>query len=326
MHHAPRPPLHVAFASMCVRISVKSDYHVIGSRDAPGAGPWVFYQRCAASLCSLLKWPAVRELPVLYLVDDALPLWLRRAARFQGVSLLNVSGAASDWPSTPRYPHAPPRAYSFHKFALWRLGAYFERIVFFDADVFFVRDPGPLLQLTSSDADALWAVRMPAPPSKWKAHQDQALGRYFNSGLMVFRPTDETYQLIMRAWRTDGYKLYAADENDVGDQDLLIEVYTINSTNKATRLRALPSCAHFRTAKRDYQRRCLEPEGLKERVIVHGTYHFGPSEKAAGWKLFRSGTKCNAEGPLPSGRPRFAGSIDVVRPGPRSVRVRLTSH
>ena len=39
-------------------------------------------------------------------------------------------------------------------------------IVFFDADVFFVRDPGPLLQLTSSDADALWAVRMPAPPSK----------------------------------------------------------------------------------------------------------------------------------------------------------------
>lgn len=115
--------------------------------------PHVFYQRCAASACSLLQWPAVQRHPIIYLVDDALPAPLRRAFLQNGISLLNVSIGA--WPATPRYPHAPPRAYSFHKLALWRLGAHFDRVVFYDSDAFFVNDPARLLQLTSADVIAL---------------------------------------------------------------------------------------------------------------------------------------------------------------------------
>ena len=63
------PAQRIAFASMCIR---SSGYHVPGSR--PGHNQWhVFYERCAASACSLLRWPSVRRHPIVYLVDDALP-------------------------------------------------------------------------------------------------------------------------------------------------------------------------------------------------------------------------------------------------------------
>ena len=123
-------------------------------------------QRCAASACSLLRWPSVRRHPIIYLVDDALPAPLRFAFRRNSISLLNVSIGA--WPSTSRYPRAPPRLYSFHKLALWRLGGHFDRVVFYDSDAFFANDPARLLRITSYDTVALWATRMPAPPSKWK--------------------------------------------------------------------------------------------------------------------------------------------------------------
>jgi len=153
MADAALPAHRVAFASMCIR---SSGYHVPGSVSAHNR-PHVFYQRCAASACSLLHWPAVRQHPIIYLVDDALPAPLRRVFVRNGISLLNVSIGA--WPATSRYPHAPPRAYSFHKLALWRLGAHFDRVVFYDSDAFFANDPTHLLQLTSADMVALCARR-----------------------------------------------------------------------------------------------------------------------------------------------------------------------
>ena len=306
------PAQRIAFASMCIR---SSGYHVPGSR--PGHNqPHVFYERCAASACSLLRWPSVRRHPIVYLVDDALPAQLRRALSRNAISLLNVSIGA--WPATPRYPSAPPRAYSFHKLALWRLGAHFDRVVFYDSDAFFANDPATLLRITSTDTVALWATRMPAPPSKWKPKADERVDRYFNSGLMVFRPSDDAHALILRALRTDAYRLYAANERDVGDQDVLIEVFSPYSAQPLTRLRDLHICANFRHTRRVYQRRCEQPAGRAARVVNHGTYHFDQTQQAASRRLTHTGscTRDHRTAARASARERpwFVGSINLIEP------------
>ena len=154
---------------------------------------------------------------------------------------------------------------------------------------------------------------MPAPPSKWKKKADEHIDRYFNSGLMVFRPSDESYALILRALQTDGYRLYAVHEKDVGDQDVLIAIYSPYSTQALTRLRDLDGCANFRNTRRVYQRRCELPSGRAERVVNHGTYHFGPPQQAAARRLAHTGS-CTAEEPPSKVRPRFVGSIDLIEP------------
>ena len=306
------PAQRIAFASMCIR---SSGYHVPGSR--PGHNqPHVFYERCAASACSLLRWPSVQRHPIVYLVDDALPASLRRAFSRNAISLLNVSIGA--WPATPRYPRAPPRAYSFHKLALWRLGAHFDRVVFYDSDAFFANDPAKLLRITNIDTVALWATRMPAPPSKWKKKADAHVDRYFNSGLMVFRPSDDAHALILRALQTDAYRLYAADERDVGDQDVLIEVFSPYSTQALTRLRDLDGCANFRHARRVYQRRCEQPAGRAARFVNHGTYHFDHTKQAASRRLTHT-SSCTRDRTVAARadlgeRPQFVGSIDLIEP------------
>ena len=162
---------------------------------------------------------------------------------------------------------------------------------------------------------------MPAPPSKWKRSADERIDRYFNSGLMVLRPSDEAYALILHTWRTDSYRLYAVNENDVGDQDVLIEVYSPYSTRALTQLRDLDGCANFRHTRRAYQKRCEEPSGRAARVVNHGTYHFGKPQQATARRLAHSGscTASSAEA-VSSARPSFVGSIDLVEPA--GVRVR----
>ena len=134
------PSHRVAFASMCVSAA---GYAVPGA--APSRlrrGPSL-YGRCAASVCSLLRWPSLADHPVLYLVDAAFRASLREPLlRAHRVSLLNST--LRRWPPTRRFPRAPLRLFNFHQFAAWRLGTWFDRIVWFDSDALWANDPARL--------------------------------------------------------------------------------------------------------------------------------------------------------------------------------------
>jgi hypothetical protein len=127
------------------------------------------------------------------------------------------------------------------KLWIWSLTAW-SRVVYYDADVFFLRSPEACAAMCPSDA-TLCAVRDPA--GAWPRRDD----RYFNSGFMVIRPSNATLAFLQS-------NVHRANGRTFGDQDLLNDVFKPDYV-------ALPRICNFLHASDD------APRAVNSGVAVH---------------------------------------------------------
>merc|ERR1712232_988280 len=136
---------------------------------------------CLFSIASLLRFTAPKT--VIVLADHWGVIHLQRfLAPFPQVHLVRVP-----LPSPPNRFLRPEGgfmlggSYTFAKLHAWRL-TQFQRLVWFDSDVFFLRSADPLVH-GYKDANFA-AVRFPF----------SVCSRYFNSGILLIRPSMNIYE------------------------------------------------------------------------------------------------------------------------------------
>lgn len=225
----------LAFASMCVANDKGVSYDLVS--------------RCLLSACCLRSWASVSQVPFVFIVDVDLPAAAKTFLRQQtNATLVEVTGAPR-WPSSVRWPTPPPRAYSFRKLQIWSLN--FTRVLFFDADAFFMRDP---LELVSSFRGAASLVAASYP-------NDPAGTWHLNSGLMLLRPSKQVHESLMHRWATGDFVALRSFQ-DSTEQDLLIAAYQ-------GRFAHLGRCDNYRGRHRPYQQDCE-----RTAVVVHSSHPF----------------------------------------------------
>ncbi|KAL1511161.1 hypothetical protein AB1Y20_005977 [Prymnesium parvum] len=215
-----------AFASMCIG---PTDGGLTPSR----------LSRCLWSACSLRSYHAPPT-PFFYFVDEQFPAAAARFLRLALNATLLRSRRALAWPASPRFPRAPRRAYTFHKLRAWLLGC-FDRVLYFDPDVFFTADAAHFFAYTP-----LAAAHFPMDPAG--AGHFNAGERRLAAGLMVIRPDARELARILATWRAGNFTA-ARGFSDLTDQDVLIAAF-------AGRVHPMRICDNFRGAHRPYHRQC----------------------------------------------------------------------
>ena len=188
---------------------------------------------CLVSACMLRTQHAVFT-PATYLVDDTLPEAVKRFMRYTlGVDTVTIPspGAHASWPKSKRFPRAPKRAYTFNKLHAWKLLSSDETILFFDADLFWTRDPVALFERYTPFA-ALTSF-----PGQM-AHKP---GEYVNSGLMLFTPNERDYAALIGNWTQGTFNLVRplTQRDKVSDQDVVRTVFK-------GRVNSMGECDQFR--------------------------------------------------------------------------------
>ena len=129
-----------------------------------------------------------------------------------------------------------------HKLRVFALA--FERLLFFDSDVYFMSDPGASYFAKYGAARVLAAAHFPI----------ESCERYFNSGIMLLRPSAESHAALMRRWASGDFEaLFGfAGKSGLTEQDLLIATFGDAYTR-------MDVCDNFRGAHRPYHRNCTRP-------------------------------------------------------------------
>ena len=164
---------------------------------------------CVASACSFREHHPSRSAPLLYFVSKSVPESTRVVLR--RLADVVVEMPKLRWPAGAGPTPLPHRLYSFWKLELWRLTAY-GRVLWFDADVFWTGDAqwyydrfGAAPHLAAAEYRHAKLV-----PKFWR----KAGLRYINSGIMLLRPSKETYASLVHRWTTRNYTSMPARRAD----------------------------------------------------------------------------------------------------------------
>jgi len=194
--HVPSSTDKVAFATMCIGQEM----------GATGAD-------CRPSVCSAVA-AAGPNATVVVMVNRLAASVVK--AQLAGLRVFVVEVSSVNWDETNhRYPE-PERLYTFMKLHVWRL-VQFECIVWFDADVFFRRDPFAVISKYRSTPQKLVAYEYPG-----RHYFDDKRIPYINTGFMLLRPSLRDLEKLVGMWRSGSYlRLAKAISWAPTEQDLI---------------------------------------------------------------------------------------------------------
>eukprot|EP00241_Pyramimonas_parkeae_P005669 CAMPEP_0114225250 /NCGR_PEP_ID=MMETSP0058-20121206/558_1 /TAXON_ID=36894 /ORGANISM="Pyramimonas parkeae, CCMP726" /LENGTH=407 /DNA_ID=CAMNT_0001335815 /DNA_START=131 /DNA_END=1351 /DNA_ORIENTATION=+ len=199
--------LRLAFVSICVDTGGHGN----------NFGGFSYYDQCMASLCSLLGTTSPKE--VVYIIDDKFPMLARERLESMGVKLIMVDPDLAVWHASKNYPahmfDNHPRQHTFQKLAIFNMTQY-DRIFWLDSDTEVQKNLTEFFLTMPTDKDA---VLGPVTGN-----------RYFNSGVMVIRPSQDIYNELLEIWDTGDFQLNVASDRpgkltDITEQDVLIQYF-----------------------------------------------------------------------------------------------------
>ena len=191
-------------------------------------------RRC---IISAARWRYVvkeRDIPLIYYTKDLPPDAISYLKSLHNVFVVEL--AEMEWLASEHYPVAPPRFYSFYKLAVFNLYGY--RVLWFDSDAYLFQSPTFLFDLLPNNATGEEVVA-------WKAAARNHFGDYFNSGIMVFKPTRKVTQRIYEIWASGNFSMHSHTQGGkelkrLTEQEVLLSAFTGH-------LIPLPNCLNFRS-------------------------------------------------------------------------------
>jgi len=161
------------------------------------AGAQASVKQCLSAVCSLLKVAKPsKDADIVMLVNAHADAQLREQLEAKGVFVVQVPSLVWNKKNS-RKVKQPPRLYTFFKFNVWRF-TQFERIMWFDSDVFFHKDPIEIANKYSTTPQKFTIAQFP------KDNLPEGVV-YANSGVFLFQPTIKVYSGLLRKWFDGDY-------------------------------------------------------------------------------------------------------------------------
>lgn len=159
-------------------------------------------------ICRLRSYSA--DIPIIMLLDASIgPLWEDPFYKAMHVDILVVEN--------PVPPHVAQeiRVGTYTKLNVWNLEKTAKTLVYLDADTIPVQDPVSLFDALQTNTTPKW---------DFYAHGNKA---YFNSGVMVLRPSSATFHALVQRLFSNNYQKNAQNPTE---QDLLITHFASSAT------------------------------------------------------------------------------------------------
>jgi len=177
------------------------------------AGAQASVKQCLSAVCSLLQVATPsKDADIVMLVNAHADKQLREQLEAKGVFVVRVPSLVWNKKNSRRAKQ-PPRFYTFFKFNVWRF-TQFKRILWFDSDVFFHRNPIQIINEYSTTPQKFTIAQFP------KDNLPEGVV-YVNSGVFLFQPSIDAYAGLLRKWFDGGYHAFSNSPKKVTEQDAI---------------------------------------------------------------------------------------------------------